>query len=63
MKKIKGGCSCGAIEFGLKILYLGILENAAQIKIHANIFCAYQLDWVNEINKIPQAKENRQASK
>lgn len=42
---------------GLKILYLGTLENAEQINIDANIFCDTRLDWVKGINGIPSFKQ------
>lgn len=42
---------------GLKILYLGTLENTEQISIDANIFCDTQLDWIKQLTKIPSFKQ------
>lgn len=41
----------------LKILYLGVLENAGQFNIDANIFCDSRLTWIKGITKIPSFKQ------
>ncbi|WP_084164363.1 GFA family protein [Rheinheimera texasensis] len=42
---------------GLKILYLGSIDNAPNLKPAINIYCESQLQWVNQIATLPNFEQ------
>jgi len=42
---------------GLKILYLGAIDKALDIKPAINIYCESQLQWVNQLDALPNFEQ------